>query len=66
MSEKIDVSHIVAFSEATAEADFWRKRSLMNAALRDVVERENTALKLSVEKLTAENEKLKGAKNGGK
>lgn len=69
MSEKIDVSPEVAFAEASAVADFWQKRSVMNAAMRDHAERkseqlnkENEALRKRIEQL----ENTKDTKNGRK
>lgn len=69
MSEKIDVAPEVAFAETSAAADFWQKRALMNAVLRDHAERkleqyklENEALQKRIEQL----ETTKDHKNGGK
>ncbi|EJF91694.1 hypothetical protein [Bartonella tamiae] len=59
MSEKIDISHAVAFAEATAESDFWRKRALINAALRDKAEQQ-------IADMQKEIAKLKGNKNDNK
>lgn len=69
MSEKIDVAPEVAFAEAAAAADFWQKRALMNAVLRNHAERkleqnkqENETLQKRIEQL----ENTEDHKNGGK
>lgn len=67
--EKIDVSPEVAFAESSAAADFWQKRSLMNAVLRDQAERKSEQLKLEIEALRKRIEQLestKDTKNGRK
>ena len=63
MSEKIDVSPEVAFAEASAAADFWQKRSLMNAVLRDQAERKSEQLKLENEALRKRIEQLESTKD---
>lgn len=62
--EKIDVSPEVAFAESSAAADFWQKRSLMNAVLRDQAERKSEQLKLEIEALRKRIEQLESTKDG--
>lgn len=61
--EKIDVSPEVAFAESSAAADFWQKRSLMNAVLRDQAERKSEQLKLEIEALRKRIEQLESTKD---
>ena len=63
MSEKIDVSPECAFAEASAAADFWQKRALMNAALRDHAERKSEQFKLENEALRKRIEQLENIKD---
>ena len=61
--EKIDVSPEVAFAESSAAADFWQKRSLMNAVLRDQTERRAEQLKIENEALRKRIEQLESTKD---
>lgn len=54
--KNLDILPIVAFSEASAEADYWRKRSLMHAALRHKAEQETEELRTTIASLKDKND----------